>query len=97
MASVRHFAHKLSKTGFLVWKHILYALRSSFFLFTIHPLSKFNSTDIYVKNNKISATYLWRLHDECAAYCNEQNKMAFKRIRSAMDKKSKRDDTFYVL
>ena len=36
----------------------------------------------------ISVTYLWRLHDECAAYCNDQNKMAFNRIRSAMDKKS---------
>ena len=31
----------------------------------------------------VSATYLWHLHEECAAYSNDQNKTASNRIRSA--------------
>ena len=36
----------------------------------------------------VSATYQRRLHDECAAYCNDQNNTAFNRILSANDNKS---------
>ena len=32
----------------------------------------------------VSATYLWCLHDECAAHCNDQNNTTFNRIRSAI-------------
>ena len=33
----------------------------------------------------VSASNLMCLHEECAAYCNDQNNTAFNHIRSAMD------------